>query len=75
MAAYPWCVPWMMRLGKNLNDFRNMKRCVENHADPSGGPAPRLESERLYQSKRQNIDPDVRKILFGQSARNNAPEQ
>lgn len=66
MAAYPWTVPWE-RQGQNLHDFPNMKRWWEAmHDRPAVKRA--YEAGKPYQSSRQNTDPEVRKILFGQSA-------
>lgn len=66
MASYPWCVPWE-RQGQKLDDFPHMKRWFETMRDR---PAVKLayEKGKAYQSNRQNTDPEVRKILFGQSA-------
>jgi GST-like protein len=66
MASYPWCVLWE-RQGQNLNDFPNMKRWFERMQNrPAVKRA--YEAGKAYQSTRQNTDPEVRKILFGQSA-------
>lgn len=66
MASYPWCVPWE-RQGQKLENFPNMKRWFETIRDR---PAVKRAYEvgKSYQSGRQNTDPEVRKILFGQSA-------
>ncbi len=66
MAAYPWTVPWE-RQGQKLDDFPNLKRWWETMRDrPAVKRA--YEAGKAYQSNRQNTDPEVRKILFGQSA-------
>jgi GST-like protein len=66
MAAYPWTVPWE-RQGQKLDDYPNLKRWWETMRDR---PAVKRAYEigKSYQPNRQNTDPEVRKILFGQSA-------
>jgi len=66
MAAYPWTVPWE-RQGQKLDDYANLKRWWETMRDR---PAVKRAYEvgKAYQPNRQNTDPEVRKILFGQSA-------
>ena len=66
MAAYPWTVPWE-RQGQKLDDFPNLKRWWHTmHDRPAVVRA--YEVGKAYQSSRQNTDPAVAKILFGQSA-------
>jgi GST-like protein len=66
MAAYPWTVPWE-RQGQKLSDFPNLKRWWETMQErPAVKRA--YETGKPYQSARQNTDPAVAKILFGQSA-------
>ncbi len=66
MASYPWCVLWE-RQGQDLKDFPNMKRWFETMANrPAVKQA--YEVGKGYRSTQQNTDPEVRKILFGQSA-------
>jgi GST-like protein len=66
MAAYPWTVPWE-RQGQKLDDYPNLKRWWETMRDrPAVKRA--YETGKSYQPSRQNTDPEVRKILFGQSA-------
>jgi GST-like protein len=66
MAAYPWTVPWE-RQGQKLDDYPNLKRWWETmHDRPAVKRA--YEMGKAYQSNRQNTDPEVRKVLFGQSA-------
>ena len=66
VAAYPWTVPWE-RQGQNLDDFPNLKRWWHAmHDRPAVVRA--YEVGKAYQSSRQNTDPAVAKILFGQSA-------
>jgi GST-like protein len=66
MAAYPWIVPWE-RQGQKLDDFPNLKRWLETMRER---PAVKRAYDvgKPYQSNRQNTDPAVAKILFGQSA-------
>jgi len=66
MAAYPWTVPWE-RQGQKLDDYPNLKRWWETMRDRPGVKRA-YEIGKSYQSNRQNTDPEVRKILFGQSA-------
>jgi GST-like protein len=66
MASYPWTVPWE-RQGQKLDDFPNLKRWSETlHERPAVKRA--YEIGKAYQTSRQNTDPAVAKILFGQSA-------
>ena len=66
MAAYPRTVPWE-RQGQKLDDFPNMKRWWHRRHDrPAVMRA--YEAAKPYQSARQNTDPEVTKVLFGQSA-------
>ena len=66
MAAYPWTVPWE-RQGQKLDDYPNLKRWWHAmHERPAVKKA--YEIGMSYRSNRQNTDPSVAKILFGQSA-------
>jgi GSH-dependent disulfide-bond oxidoreductase len=66
MAAYPWTVLWE-RQGQTLDDFPNMKRWWHRmHDRPAVMRA--YEAAKPYQSTRQNTDPEIAKVLFGQSA-------
>jgi GST-like protein len=66
MACYPWTVPHE-RQGQKLADYPDLKRWFERLRDR---PAVQRAYERgkQYQSNRPNTDPEIRKVLFGQSA-------
>jgi len=66
MAAYPWTVPWE-RQGQKLDEFPNLKRWWHMMHDRAA-VVRAYEIGNAYQSNRQNTDPAVAKILFGQSA-------
>ena len=66
MACYPWVAIWD-RQGQTLEDFPKLKRWIETIRNrPAVQRA--FEVGKRYQSSRSNTDPEVRKILFGQSA-------
>ena len=66
MASYPWTAIWE-RQGQKIEDFPNLKRWLDAIRDrPAVKRA--YEAGKAYQSNRSNTDPEVRKILFGQSA-------
>ena len=53
--------------GQKIADFPNLKRWLDTMRDrPAVKRA--YEAGKAYQTNRQNTDPEVRKILFGQSA-------
>ena len=66
IAAYPWAAIWE-RQGQKLEDFPNVERWLETIAERSA-VTHAYEAGKAYRSNRQNTDPEVRKILFGQSA-------
>ncbi|HLI20903.1 MAG TPA: glutathione binding-like protein [Stellaceae bacterium] len=66
MAAYPWTMIWE-RQQQKIEEFPNVKRWLDAMANRAGVKAA-IEKGKAYQSNRQNTDPEVAKILFGQSA-------
>ncbi len=65
VAAYPWTAIWE-RQGQKIEDFPNLKRRLESMGDR---PRVKRASEvgKPYQSNRPNTDPEIRKLLLGQS--------
>jgi GST-like protein len=66
MASYPWTAIWE-RQQQKIEDFPNVKRWLDTMANRAGVKAA-YEKAKAYQSNRSNTDPEVAKILFGQSA-------
>jgi GST-like protein len=66
MASYPWTAIWE-RQQQKIEDFPNVKRWLDTMANRAGVKAA-YEKAKAYQSTRSNTDPEVAKILFGQSA-------
>lgn len=66
MASYPWAMIWE-RQQQKIEEFPQVKRWLDTMANRPGVKAA-YEKGKAYQSNRQNTDPDVAKILFGQSA-------
>lgn len=66
MAAYPWTAIWE-RQGQKFEDFPSLKRWIEAIRERPAVKRP-YEAGKPFQSNRSNTDPEVRKILFGQSA-------
>ena len=66
MACYPWTAIWE-RQQQKITEFPNLKRWLDAIA---ARPAVKRAYEigKQYQSNRSNTDPEVAKILFGQSA-------
>jgi GST-like protein len=66
MASYPWTAIWE-RQQQKIEDFPHVKRWLDAMANRPGVKAA-FEKAKAYQSNRPNTDPEVAKILFGQSA-------
>jgi GST-like protein len=66
MASYPWTAIWE-RQQQKIDEFPNLKRWLDTMRERPGVKAA-YEKGKAYQSNRQNTDPEVAKILFGQSA-------
>ncbi len=66
MASYPWTAIWE-RQQQKIEEFPNVKRWLDTMRERPGVKAA-YEKAKAYQSNRQNTDPEVAKILFGQSA-------
>jgi GSH-dependent disulfide-bond oxidoreductase len=66
MASYPWTAIWE-RQQQKIEDFPNVKRWLDAMANRPGVKTA-FEKAKAYQSNRSNTDPEVAKILFGQSA-------
>jgi GST-like protein len=66
MASYPWATIWE-RQGQKIDEFANLKRWLDTMANRPGVKRA-YEAAAPYQSARKNTDPEVAKILFGQSA-------
>jgi GSH-dependent disulfide-bond oxidoreductase len=66
MISYPWIVPYD-RHQQKIENFPNLKRWFDAIAErPAVKRA--YEAGKPYQSSRPNTDPEIRKVLFGQSA-------
>jgi len=66
MASYPWTAIWE-RQQQKIEEFQHVKRWLETMRERPGVKAA-YEKGKAYQSTRSNTDPEVAKILFGQSA-------
>jgi len=66
MASYPWTAIWE-RQSQKIDEFPNVKRWLDTMRDRPGVKRA-YAAGKAYQSTRQNTDPEVAKILFGQSA-------
>ena len=66
MASYPWTAIWE-RQQQKIEEFPNVRRWLDTMRERPGVKAA-YEKAKAYQSNRSNTDPEVAKILFGQSA-------
>ena len=66
MASYPWTAIWD-RQGQQIDEFTHLKRWLDTMAKRPG-VVRAFDAAKPYQSNRKNTDPEVSKILFGQSA-------
>jgi GSH-dependent disulfide-bond oxidoreductase len=65
MAAWPWVIPWKTQ-GQNMDDFPNLKRWFEAISARPAVVRGRAVGREL--PRKNPMDEEARKVLFGQSA-------